>query len=55
MGANRPGKRVAVGNADGRKAKTRGLLHQFFRMGGAAQEAEIAARLQFCISDTAHP
>ena len=55
MGANRAGERVAVGDADGRKPEPRGLLHQFLRMGGAAQEAEIADRLQFRVRDAAHP
>ena len=51
MRAHRAGERAAVGDADGRKAEPGGLLHQFLRMGGAAEEAEIADRLQFRIGN----
>ena len=53
MGAHRAGERVAVGDANGRKPEPGGFLDQFLRMGGAAQEAEIAGRLQFRIRDAA--
>ena len=59
MGAHRAGEGVAVGDADGREAEAGSLLHKFLRMGGAAQEAEIADRLQFRIGNggrsAAHP
>ena len=46
MGAHRAGEGVAVGDADGGEAEFRRPLHQLVGVGGAAQEAEVAHRLQ---------
>ena len=46
MSAHRTGEGVAVGDADGGEAERRRPLHQLLGVGGAAQEAEVAHRLQ---------
>jgi len=46
MRADKAGDAVAVGDRDRREAKRRGPLDQFARMRAAAQEREIAGRLQ---------
>ena len=46
MGAHRAGEGVAVGDADGGEAEFSRPRHQLVRVGGAAQEAEVAHRLQ---------
>ena len=51
MGAHRAGEGVAVGDADGGEAERRRPLHQLVGVGGAAQEAEVAHRLQLGVGD----
>ena len=51
MGAHRAGEGVAVGDADGGEAERRRPLHQLLGVGGAAQEAEVAHRLQLGVGD----
>ena len=46
MGAHRAGEGVAIGDTDGGEAQRRRALHQLIGVGGAAQEAEVAHRLQ---------
>ena len=46
VGAHGAGQGVAVGDADGGEPELRRPLHQFVGVGGAAQEAEVAHRLQ---------
>ena len=56
MGAHSPGKAVAISNAKGGKPQLHRPFHQLVRVRSAAQEAEIAHRLQFGIGDRpCHP
>ena len=49
VGAHRAGKGVAVGDADGGETQRRRAVHQLVGVGGAAQKAEVAHRLQLGI------
>ena len=51
VGPHRAGQRVAVGDADGGEPEFRRPLHQLVRVGGPAQEAEVAHRLQLGVGD----
>ena len=53
VGAYRAGEGVAVGDADGSKPEFRCPRHQLVRVGGAAQEAEVAHRLQLGVGHRA--
>ena len=50
MAADHPGESVVIGDGQGVVTKSGGGVDQFLRMGGAAQKAEIADRLQFGVA-----
>ena len=50
MGANRAGKRVAVGDGDGVESQGLGRRHQFLGMGAAGEKGEIAGDLELGVA-----
>ena len=54
VGAHHAGKRVAVGDGDGRKSKRARRRHQLLAMRAAAQEGEIGSDVELGIADHCH-